>query len=142
MMYAPAETRSWLVLKEGYLNKTKKLKLGKSTKLRWFILKQHPESLSSRLEYFEGMSMRGGISLDHANIKMEKDGVFLVETSFRTFILQAERGDLKMAMAWVLALQNAIKKSKQHPRSEETSAERLEKRALFCVPAHFALPPR
>ena len=129
MMYAPAETRNWLVLKEGYLLKTKKLKLRNSTKLRWFILKQHPVSFSARLEYFEGMSMKGGVSLDRANIKMEKDGVFLVETAARTFILQAEKGDLKVAMSWVIALQETIKKAKTPvPQTQAQTAIHMRKR--------------
>lgn len=51
----PVETRGWLVLKEGYLNKTKwtssRVVSVKSTKLRYFFLKQNPDTLVARLEY-------------------------------------------------------------------------------------------
>lgn len=113
IMYSPAETRNWVVLKEGYLLKTKILMLRNSTKLRWFLLKQHPTTFSTRLEYFEGMSMRGGIFLDKAKIsKIEKDGMFYVETPSRTLILQPElKGDVKVAHAWVIAIQQALRKT-------------------------------
>jgi hypothetical protein len=51
----PGETRGWLVLKEGYLHKTKwtssRVVRMKSTKLRYFVLKQNPDTLIARLEY-------------------------------------------------------------------------------------------
>ena len=57
---SPAETKNWLVLKDGYLKKSKLAKgLIRSTKLRWFVLKQHPTTLDARLEYYEGKQFRG-----------------------------------------------------------------------------------
>ena len=59
-LQSPAETANWLILKEGYLKKSKLAKgLIKSTKLRWFVLKQDPVNLEGRLEYYEGMLFRG-----------------------------------------------------------------------------------
>ena len=47
-----------MVLKEGYLYKTKKVKRAfgalQSTKLRFFVLLQEPETLNAQLEYYEG----------------------------------------------------------------------------------------
>lgn len=52
------ETADWMVLKEGYLYKTKKVKRAfgalQSTKLRFFVLLQEPETLNAQLEYYEG----------------------------------------------------------------------------------------
>ncbi len=63
------ETRDWLTLKEGYLIKTKWAKgIHKSSKLRWFVLKQHPATGSAELEYFEGMSFKGSAPLAGARI--------------------------------------------------------------------------
>jgi hypothetical protein len=108
LLCSPSETKGWVTLKEGYLLKTKVKKLHKSTKLRLFVLKQDPNTLKSRLEYYEGKSFRGAAVLENAKIHPELSGVFLVHTIGRTFILQAEKGDLKVAMSWVLALQQAI----------------------------------
>jgi hypothetical protein len=108
LLHSPAETKEWVTLKEGYLLKTKVKKLHKSTKLRLFLLKQNPTNLASQLEYYEGFSLRGAASLVNARIQPQKGGVFLVNTSNRTFYLQAEKGDLKIATSWVIALQQAI----------------------------------
>ncbi len=108
LLDSPLETANWLTLKEGYLLKTKVKKLHKSTKLRLFVLKQDPYTLASCLEYYEGRSIRGSAVLVNARIHPEKAGVFLVHTADRTFILQAERGDLLASVSWVLALQQAI----------------------------------
>lgn len=108
LLYSPSETKTWVTLKEGYLLKTKFKKLHKSTKLRLFVLKQDPHSLGSRLEYYEGKQLRGYAELANARIHPEKSGVFLVQTPERTFFLQAEKGDLRVATSWVLALQQAI----------------------------------
>eukprot|EP00047_Mylnosiga_fluctuans_P005155 m.238755 g.238755 ORF g.238755 m.238755 type:complete len:256 (+) comp13356_c0_seq1:23-790(+) len=121
LLKSPAETRTWVTLKEGYLLKTKIKKLHKSTKLRMFLLKQDPGSLAARLEYYEGMSFRGAAHLEHARIQPELSGNFLVHTPKRTFYLQSEKGDLKVATAWVLALQQAIlSASKNAPKPSST----------------------
>ena len=108
LLRSPPETRSWVTLKEGYLLKTKFKKIHKSTKLRMFLLKQNPTSLAATLEYYEGFSFRGSANLENARIHPQKGGVFLVHTKNRTFHLQAERSDLRVATNWVLALQQAI----------------------------------
>ncbi len=115
MLYAPVETRGWLVLKEGYLLKTKIKTMRKSTKLRWFVLKQSPQSLAARLEYYEGMSIRGALALSNARIQLESDGEFLIHTPDRTFILQSEKGKINVSTSWVLALQQAIVSSSRGP---------------------------
>lgn len=108
LLHSPPETRTWVTLKEGYLLKTKFKKLHNSTKLRMFTLKQNPTNLAARLEYYEGLSFRGAASLEAARIHPQKAGVFLVHCKARTFHLQAEKADLRVATSWVLALQQAI----------------------------------
>jgi len=50
-LQVPLETQHWVVLKEGFLSKTKTVKgVFKSTVLRYFILKQDPVKLEARIE--------------------------------------------------------------------------------------------
>ncbi len=115
-LQTPLETKHWLVLKEGFLQKTKTVKgFHKSTKLRWFVLKQDPIKLEARLEYYEGMLFRGSAALKGAVVKPSKNqGHFEVRTPkrtrvpTRTFYLAVDGHDIAEATTWVLALQQAI----------------------------------
>lgn len=50
-LQVPLETRHWVILKEGFLSKTKTVKgVFKSTVLRYFVLKQDPVKLEARIE--------------------------------------------------------------------------------------------
>lgn len=106
---SPAETQNWIVLKEGFLLKTRIKTIRRSTKLRLFLLKQNPVNLAAHLEYYEGFALRGWASLANAVITLQNSGVFHVETEKGgIFYLQCERGDLHSAASWVLALKQAI----------------------------------
>eukprot|EP00047_Mylnosiga_fluctuans_P004945 m.237458 g.237458 ORF g.237458 m.237458 type:complete len:284 (-) comp13143_c0_seq1:98-949(-) len=120
LLHSPLETRTWLVLHQGYLLKTKIKALRKSTKLRLFVLKQNPNTMESRIEYYEGYTPKGGVSLENAKIHVEKDGVFHILTPSRTFYLQSEKGNLATATAWVLAIHRAIVKQESAKKSRES----------------------
>jgi hypothetical protein len=145
-LQSPAQTRNWLVLKEGYLVKTKVVKralgLHKSSKLRWFVLKQNPETLESHLEYYEGLQLRGSTSLKDATVKPSKQrGSFEVHTPKRTMIpsrtfhLAVDNDDGKLATSWVLALQKSIH---AHSREREATVSKSKKAPL--VPTRDAPP--
>lgn len=99
----------WLTLKEGFLYKTKKVSKGfhKSTKLRYFMLKQDPITRSSQLEYYEGLVRKGVVPLRNTEIRLTKPGAFIVISDGRDTELATEKTKIKDAMGWVLALQQA-----------------------------------
>ncbi|EDQ91127.1 uncharacterized protein MONBRDRAFT_36460 [Monosiga brevicollis MX1] len=114
----PLETRDWLILREGYLSKSKLAKgLIRSTKLRWFVLKQDPVSRESRLEYYEGRLFRGSCTLRDAVIcPAKKPGTFSIQTpraqGSRTITLATDANQVDQATQWVLALKRAATSSR------------------------------
>jgi len=105
----------WIILKEGYLYKKKKVKKGfhKSTKLRFFSLKQDPITRYCQLEYSEGLVVKGILPLQNTEIKLLKPGVFIIKTNDREVELATERNERSGGIAWVLALQQATLTAKQ-----------------------------
>ena len=134
-LQSPQETGAWLILKEGYLHKTKLAKgLLPSTKLRWFVLKQNPNTFESRLEYYEGRTCKGWISLSEAFVlPTRKMGSFIITTYHkhgsgtvaRSMKLQAEGRNLFVATGWLVALSNATKSYKEH--SSPSAKEQQQK---------------
>ncbi|EGD75983.1 hypothetical protein PTSG_00691 [Salpingoeca rosetta] len=132
-LQSPYETCGWLTLKEGYLQKTKLAKgLIPSTKLRWFALKQNPKTYESRLEYYEGRTCKGWISLrDAVVMPTRKLGAFTVTTYHkhgaatvaRTMKLQGETHDQHSSTGWVVALKNAAKSYKEHGKDSRAPSD-------------------
>lgn len=118
-------------MQEGYLTKSKLAKgLLKSTKLRFFVLKQNPVTSEARLEYYEGMLCRGTTSLRGADVRpARKPGTFTLRTwrakgdLARTMTLQTEDGTIEGATAWILALQKAAYAFRQAQGPEVAAAE-------------------
>eukprot|EP00038_Savillea_parva_P016191 m.16208 g.16208 ORF g.16208 m.16208 type:complete len:512 (-) comp3365_c0_seq2:6-1541(-) len=108
----PPETRDWIILREGFLNKTKwttsKILSVKSTKLRYFVLRQHPDTMLAHLEYYLGLKLKGSLKLVDTEITLEAPGRFVVVCSNgRRVYLAAENHNVDTAVAWVLALEHA-----------------------------------
>lgn len=112
-LQSPVETASWVILKEGFLTKSKLAKgLLPSSKLRYFVLKQDSATLEARLEYYEGMLFRGSCALDCAAVKpASKPGTFSIVTrkrgGDRTITLQADAAHVEDATKWVIAIKQA-----------------------------------
>eukprot|EP00730_Choanoeca_flexa_P006031 TRINITY_DN12069_c1_g4_i2.p1 TRINITY_DN12069_c1_g4~~TRINITY_DN12069_c1_g4_i2.p1 ORF type:complete len:195 (+),score=43.16 TRINITY_DN12069_c1_g4_i2:102-686(+) len=141
-LQSPEDTKGWLVLKEGYLKKSKLAKgLIRSTKLRWFVLKQHPKTLESRLEYYEGKQFRGSCRLDTATIlPARKQGAFTVcsrrNDASRTITMQTDADKLNDATAWILALRNAAaaaNKQRQASAKAPQGPSLSEKTAMLSI---------
>lgn len=83
----------------------------KSTKLRYFVLKQNPQTAEARLEYYEGRIFRGSTSLHDAYIRpSRKPGHFVVATVRTSNEIAREmtlQGEVEEARAWILALRQA-----------------------------------
>ena len=114
------ETADWLTVREGYLVKRKRVKGGlhKSTKLRFFVLKQEPETRVGVLEYYEGIELRGILPLSGATLVPGKPGRFAIRMAMqkREVFLGCEPGQLDAGLAWVAALQQCIEASPQPGR--------------------------
>jgi len=114
-----AQTAQWVTLKEGYLFKTKRVKKSfhavKSTKLRFFVLKQEPNTKAAELEYYEGKVLKGVVNMAGAMIVPDKPGRFRVlvkqirhkKEITREMELASEEDKIKDCMGWVVALQQA-----------------------------------
>lgn len=144
VLMSPPETANWMTLKEGYLYKTKRVTKGfhKSTKLRWFVLKQEPTMLSLRLEYYEGMAFRGGHALEKVAVKPGSEGSFtLTNNGRKMFELSADKGNLKAATSWVVALQRAIGRQAAGPKAAPTKPKEAAEPAVTPAPAAEAAEP-
>eukprot|EP00049_Salpingoeca_infusionum_P027480 m.32638 g.32638 ORF g.32638 m.32638 type:complete len:365 (-) comp9539_c1_seq1:191-1285(-) len=133
---SPRETRDWLILKEGYLVKTKLAKkVMKSKKLRWFVLKQNPVSYEARLEYYEGMLLKGSITLkDVRVVPAKKPGTILLETNRavgvtaksgkgRSMTLMSEKNPVPEATIWILAIRQAAADYADHTKKTATAKQ-------------------
>jgi hypothetical protein len=69
--HAHTNTTQTRYVRRRYLHKTKwtssRLVSLKSTKLRYFVLKQNPDTYVSRFEYYEGLILKGALEMvsDH-----------------------------------------------------------------------------
>eukprot|EP00039_Didymoeca_costata_P027269 m.18046 g.18046 ORF g.18046 m.18046 type:complete len:411 (+) comp6176_c0_seq1:79-1311(+) len=127
-----AETQGWVTLREGYLYKSKRSKKSfnavKSTKLRFFVLKQEPQTFETELEYYEGMIMRGVIPICGAAIipDSERPGKFRIENQGRTVELATEKSKVNDSLAWIMALQQAVNAAADHPTRDRGSTESVK----------------
>lgn len=143
-LQSPYETSAWLTLKDGYLHKTKLAKgLIPSTKLRWFALKQNPNTFESRLEYYEGRTCKGWLSLRDAEIlPSDKIGCFTVishhrhesSTVARSMKLQAEAHDPQRGAGWVLALQSAAKVFRENAKARQEQSQEEKANSQSKIP--------
>lgn len=96
---------AWVVLKEGLLIKTKKLKTITSVKQRMFVLRHQETSGKAKLDYYDGKIFKGSIDLTGSRtVPLPGSCRFEIHTPGRVFHLQTEH-DAQQARNWVLHLQ-------------------------------------
>lgn len=131
-------TKGWVILKEGYLVKTKTVHaLHHSQKLRWFALFQHPKTKQARIEYYEGRRLKGSSNLEGGRAVPFPGGKFEVHTPTRVYFLSAEHGDQETAAKWTVAIQQAIEaaaSSETNPGQRKSRSDIFEGRSPPASP--------
>lgn len=102
-------TSGWYVKMEGMLLKSKRSPgFKKSVSKRYFVLKVEPASKSAELEYYEGKTLKGAMTLQGATVCPGAGGSFVLHGPDRTWYMRPVDTDMQESLAWIKAIQCGI----------------------------------
>lgn len=132
-------TSGWRVKKEGMLLKSKRSPgFKKSVSMRYFVLKVEPISKVAELEYYDGKTLKGAMTLQGASVSPGTNGSFilhgldrtwyvlslkqirLVQASIKLNLLLVEllfrymspvESDLQESLSWIKAIKTGIERN-------------------------------